>query len=54
MVAEGVEHEATLAHPQSLGCDETQGPLHSRPLPADELAGWLCRHSPRREVDALR
>ena len=41
VVAEGVEHHATLARLADLGCDETQGYLHSAPLPADRLEEWL-------------
>ena len=26
-----------------LGCDESQGFLHSRPLPADAFLDWLTR-----------
>ncbi|MGY1623614.1 putative bifunctional diguanylate cyclase/phosphodiesterase [Geodermatophilus sp. SYSU D00965] len=43
VVAEGVEHPATLAHLAALGCDESQGYLHSAPLPAAELERWLDR-----------
>jgi EAL domain-containing protein (putative c-di-GMP-specific phosphodiesterase class I) len=53
VVAEGVEQEATLARLQLLGCDESQGYLHSRPLPAAELCGWLLRHSARHGMPAL-
>jgi diguanylate cyclase (GGDEF)-like protein len=42
VVAEGVEDEATLRHLQSLDCDTSQGYLHSRPLPADQLEQWLA------------
>ncbi|MFW3171172.1 putative bifunctional diguanylate cyclase/phosphodiesterase [Geodermatophilus sp. CPCC 206100] len=42
VVAEGVEHPATLAHLAGLGCDESQGFLHSPPLPADRLEAWLA------------
>jgi diguanylate cyclase len=42
VVAEGVEDEATLRHLQSLDCDTSQGYLHSRPLPADQLARWFA------------
>jgi diguanylate cyclase len=42
VVAEGVEDEATLRHLQSLDCDISQGYLHARPLPADQLAGWFA------------
>ncbi|WP_448640195.1 putative bifunctional diguanylate cyclase/phosphodiesterase [Geodermatophilus sp. URMC 63] len=43
VVAEGVEHDETLAHLAGLGCDESQGYLHSAPLPADRLGAWLDR-----------
>ncbi|MEX5719814.1 putative bifunctional diguanylate cyclase/phosphodiesterase [Geodermatophilus maliterrae] len=43
VVAEGVEREETLVHLAGLGCDETQGHLHSAPLPADRLETWLDR-----------
>ncbi|HSG22043.1 MAG TPA: EAL domain-containing protein, partial [Azonexus sp.] len=41
MIAEGIESssQADLLH--ALGCDQAQGYLFSRPLPADELAQWL-------------
>jgi EAL domain-containing protein (putative c-di-GMP-specific phosphodiesterase class I) len=41
VVAEGVEDHATLRDMRQLGCDESQGYLHSRPLPAAELETWL-------------
>ena len=37
VVAEGVEQLATLRRLEVLGCDESQGHLHSRPVPASEL-----------------
>jgi diguanylate cyclase (GGDEF)-like protein len=37
VVAEGVEHLATLRRLEALGCDESQGYLHSRPVPAVDL-----------------
>ncbi|MGY2065775.1 putative bifunctional diguanylate cyclase/phosphodiesterase [Blastococcus sp. SYSU DS0619] len=40
LVAEGVEDEATLAHLEHLGCDTSQGYLHSRPVPAADLEEW--------------
>jgi len=41
MIAEGIESssQADLLH--ALGCDQAQGYLFSRPLPADDLAKWL-------------
>ena len=46
VVAEGVEDEATLRHLRSLECDVSQGYLHARPLPADQLTCWLAAHTP--------
>jgi diguanylate cyclase (GGDEF)-like protein len=37
VVAEGVETEGQLEMLRRLGCDHSQGYLHSRPVPADEL-----------------
>ncbi|RBY85456.1 bifunctional diguanylate cyclase/phosphodiesterase [Blastococcus sp. TF02A-30] len=42
VVAEGVEQEETLTHLRSLGCDTSQGFLHSPALPADVLERWLA------------
>ncbi len=53
VVAEGVEQEATLARLRALGCDESQGYLHARPLPADELCRWLLQHDGTRVAPAL-
>jgi EAL domain-containing protein (putative c-di-GMP-specific phosphodiesterase class I) len=41
VVAEGVEDDATLRDLRLLDCDESQGYLHSRPLPAAALEAWL-------------
>ncbi len=41
VVAEGVEDDATLAHLRALGCDISQGFLHSPALPAPVLERWL-------------
>jgi EAL domain-containing protein (putative c-di-GMP-specific phosphodiesterase class I) len=45
VVAEGVEQAETLARLEELGCDESQGYLHARPLPADELVAWIARRA---------
>ena len=42
-VAEGVEEQAQLDYLAREGCDESQGYLHSRPLPRAELERWLMR-----------
>jgi diguanylate cyclase len=42
VTAEGVEDRATADALRELGCDRTQGFLHSRPLPARELRAWLA------------
>jgi diguanylate cyclase (GGDEF)-like protein len=46
IIAEGVEDEATLVVLRQLGCDETQGYLHARPMPADYFLWWLAKFSP--------
>jgi EAL domain-containing protein (putative c-di-GMP-specific phosphodiesterase class I) len=40
-VAEGVETQAQLDYLVREGCNESQGYLHSRPLPRAELESWL-------------
>ena len=40
-VAEGVETAAQVRCLRNLGCDTVQGFLYGRPMPADELAGWI-------------
>ena len=42
-VAEGVEQPAQLDYLVREGCDESQGFLHGRPLPREELVAWLTR-----------
>ena len=41
VVAEGVEDEATLAALEAMGCDQVQGYVFSRALPARELVAWI-------------
>lgn len=47
VVAEGVEDQETLQVLGALGCDETQGYLHSPPLAPAELEQWLAGHAER-------
>jgi diguanylate cyclase len=58
LVAEGVEDDAAWELMGDLGCDESQGYLHSRPLPADAFLEWLRRAAassalPRQEAGSL-
>jgi EAL domain-containing protein (putative c-di-GMP-specific phosphodiesterase class I) len=44
-IAEGVETPAVWAKLSELGCDEIQGYVLTRPLPADKLVEWLTDHT---------
>jgi diguanylate cyclase len=41
LVAEGTENETVLQRVRELGCDISQGYLHSRPLPPEAFQRWL-------------
>ncbi|MES2261645.1 MAG: EAL domain-containing protein [Pseudomonadota bacterium] len=41
VVAEGIESEAVWRLLARMGCDQGQGYFMSRPIPADQLVGWL-------------
>ena len=42
-LAEGVETAGQLAEARELGCTFAQGFLIARPMPAEELFGWVVR-----------
>ena len=44
VVAEGIETEAAAAELSAMGCDEGQGYLYSRPIPAAGFVAWLDHH----------
>ena len=46
VVAEGVEDEHTRRMLLNTGCEVAQGWYYARPMPADELVGWLARYRP--------
>jgi len=46
-VAEGVEDEAIMNHLREAGCDLAQGYFISRPLAAENVAGWLAQNTPQ-------
>lgn len=45
VIAEGVEEEAQHALLLDMGCDEIQGYLHGKPMPAAELGAWFAMRS---------
>jgi EAL domain-containing protein (putative c-di-GMP-specific phosphodiesterase class I) len=46
VVAEGVEDDRTRRLLLAAGCHVAQGWYYARPMPADELAGWMARYRP--------
>ena len=46
VVAEGVEDDRTRRLLLAAGCDVAQGWFYARPMPADDLVGWLSRYRP--------
>ncbi|MGK5112727.1 MULTISPECIES: putative bifunctional diguanylate cyclase/phosphodiesterase [unclassified Geodermatophilus] len=51
-LAEGVETAEQLALATELGCTFAQGFHIARPMPADEVAGWLADHPEHRPAPA--
>ena len=55
VAAEGVESEEQAAELKRLGCDQMQGYIFSKPVPAEELEALLMRKpSPSRQSQARR
>src|SRR5882757_1499916 len=50
VVAEGVEDAQQLAAVSELGCDVAQGYLFSKPMPAEEVTGFLLRYAAQRRT----
>jgi diguanylate cyclase (GGDEF)-like protein len=46
VVAEGVEDDPTRRMLLAAGCEVAQGWYFARPMPADDLVGWLARYRP--------
>jgi EAL domain-containing protein (putative c-di-GMP-specific phosphodiesterase class I) len=56
-LAEGVETAGQLAEARELGCTFAQGFLIARPMPAEEVFGWVVRRSTaarERRIEAAR
>ena len=51
VVAEGVETEGQRDILLALQCDELQGYLFARPMPASDLLDWASGHNPVSDVD---
>ena len=45
VLAEGIENEHQQSILQTLGCDEAQGYLYAKPLPADEIVDYFRLHA---------
>jgi diguanylate cyclase (GGDEF)-like protein len=52
VVAEGIESEAVWRQLVKLGCDQGQGYFISKPMPADQLLGWIEKWTPPAALQA--
>lgn len=53
VLAEGVEDQETAHMLNEYGCDEAQGYYFSRPIPPDEIPGWLADSKPYRVLSRI-
>ena len=53
VVAEGVETTAQMDRVRELGCDEAQGYLIARPMPATVMADWLRLFADRKDLTSV-
>lgn len=53
VVAEGIENAEAWELLSKMGCDQGQGYFISKPMPADQLTGWLQRWTPSSLVAGL-
>lgn len=54
LIAEGVEDATTSDALRRMGCDRTQGYLHSKPMPAATADAWLRAQDPQEVVGTAR
>jgi hemerythrin-like metal-binding protein/diguanylate cyclase (GGDEF)-like protein len=54
VAAEGVEDQETLDKLKIYGCDTVQGFFFSKPLPVEELEGWIAEHSGRQSDASIQ
>ncbi|MES2534590.1 MAG: EAL domain-containing protein [Pseudomonadota bacterium] len=50
VVAEGIESEAAWNLLMKMGCDQGQGYFMSKPMPSDQLLGWIEQWRPPQEL----
>jgi EAL domain-containing protein (putative c-di-GMP-specific phosphodiesterase class I) len=54
VVAEGVETQEAWDRLLGMGCHIAQGYFLTRPLPAEQITGWINRHNARRSAEPRR